>query len=102
MSNHFLRRHSRAARVIALLGLAFTACSRALPAPTSESALAPDAAQAKPIAVDVALRGDPPLPGQDRKGWPGLGEPAPSQHRHHQHGAPASEPAAHEGVQHDH
>lgn len=108
MSTHFLHRHAqrsgarsvRAGRLIALLALGLAACSRALPVPTSASPLAPDAAPTKPIAVDIALRGDPPLPGQDHEGWPGLVDPAPSQHHHHQHAEPASEPL--EGVQHDH
>ncbi len=48
-----------------------------------------DSVEAKPIAVDVALRGDPPLPGQSRAGWPGLVEPAANPHHHHGHAKPA-------------
>jgi hypothetical protein len=86
-------------------------CSRSLPDPTPGSAIDAASAAPKPIAVDVALHGHPPLPGESRTGWAGLAEPKPSgaHHDHHGHHAKPSKPAeptepaepAH-GGEHDH
>jgi hypothetical protein len=96
--------------VSALALLLLVGCSRALPDPSPGSAIDPDGPTPKPIAVDVAMSGDPPLPGQSREGWPGLVDPEPSEHDHHHHhghGKAAKpeqpeQPAKTEGGEHDH
>jgi hypothetical protein len=72
-------------RLPGLVLLLLVGCSRALPDPAPASPIDPNEAGPKPLAVDVALRGDPPLPGQPREGWPGLVEPKSDGHEHHQH-----------------
>jgi hypothetical protein len=90
------------------LALLLVGCSRRLPDPSPGSVIDPDSTAPKPLAVDVAMTGDPPLPGQSREGWPGLVEPASNaHHHHHHHGAKPEQPKqpeqpAHEGGEHDH
>lgn len=72
--------------VAALLGCA----SRTAPA-THGGAASPDARSAPVIVVTRALDGEPPPPGQDEAGWPGLhaGDSAPpAAHDHAEHAAP--------------
>jgi hypothetical protein len=95
-------------RVPALVLLLLVGCSRALPDAPAHSPIDPEGPAPEPITVDVALRSDPPLPGESREGWPGLAEPKPSSahHGHHGHHAkpakPESEPKPSEGGEHDH
>lgn len=93
----------RCARLgVAAIALLLIGCSRALPDPPPTSPLTSASATVEPLAVDVALRGDPPLPGEAGQGWPGLVEPTSKgghdHHGHHGHAKP--EPAKtdeHEG-----
>ncbi|MFV8756173.1 hypothetical protein ACNOYE_36960 [Nannocystaceae bacterium ST9] len=73
---------------VAATALLLLGCSRSLPDPPPESPLASEAGSAPSLPVDLALRSDPPLPGQPREGWPGLVDPAPSEHHHHHHAKP--------------
>lgn len=69
------------------IAAALAGCTRALPAafPPS-SAASPDALEGRPRAVGLALTEEPPLPGERREGWEGLGQAAPSRHGGHRHG----------------
>jgi hypothetical protein len=84
----------RAARARRFLGitLALGGCaSRAVPASyPANGPLSPQAPEAAPAQVTVALRGEPPLPGEGSAGWTGLeaGDPAHTpavDHSHHHH-----------------
>ena len=64
------------------------ACSRSVPATFPRaSAASPDAAEAAPARVDLALAEEPPLPGVHRPGWEALERdtPAGSPHGGHHH-----------------
>ncbi|WP_437876991.1 hypothetical protein [Sorangium sp. So ce513] len=62
----------------------------------ASSAASPQAAEAPPPRIGVALSEDPPLPGEPTTGWVGLesagaGADPHQHHHHHQHGsAPAA------------
>jgi hypothetical protein len=75
--------------LVAAHALLAPACApQALPARfPSGSVASPDADEARPARVTLALDEDPPLPGDEAQGWRGLdgGEDA-DPHRHH-HGA---------------
>lgn len=85
--------HPRVPALVLLLLL--VGCSRALPDPSPRSPIDAASPTPEPIAVDVALHGDPPLPGESRTGWAGLAEPKPSgaHHGHHGHHAKPAKPA---------
>jgi hypothetical protein len=88
--------------------LLLVGCSRSLPDPTPGSVIDSESPTPDAVAVDVALAGDPPLPGQSREGWPGLVEPKSGGEHHHHHGKSAkpaqpdqsAQPA--QGGEHDH
>jgi hypothetical protein len=64
----------------------FAACSRSFPAAFPRaSAASPDAAEATPARVDLALVEEPPLPGEHRPGWDALERDAPAGPRHGGH-----------------
>ncbi|WP_437636235.1 hypothetical protein [Sorangium sp. So ce854] len=70
----------------------------------ASSAASPQAAEAPPPRIGVALSEDPPLPGAPTTGWVGLesgagaGADPHQHHHHHQHGSapPASAPPQHQ------
>jgi len=87
-------------RCIGLLTLVVIACSpRAVPDPfPTASAASPAAAEPPAPPAAIALRQEPPLPGEDTSGWVGLapqGGAAADPHAHHrgvhgmQHGGEA-------------
>ncbi|GAB5546349.1 MAG: hypothetical protein SangKO_061090 [Sandaracinaceae bacterium] len=63
---------------------ALASCTPALPTALPRgSAASPDAPEARPARVGLALTEEPPLPGERREGWEGLGDAAPGGHAHH-------------------
>lgn len=72
----------------ALVWLLAPACASVPSRFSARSAAAPEATPAPTADVSVALRGDPPLPGADAAGWPGLGGDVPAMdHAHMGHGS---------------
>lgn len=73
---------------------------------STRSAASLETDPARAVAVGIALREDPPLPGGDAAGWSGLAPAgAPMDHSHHghmHHGGAAAAPAAEEGADHAH
>lgn len=62
------------------------ACSRSVPATFPRaSAASPDATEATPARVDLALVEEPPRPGEDRPGWEALERDAPARPHHGGH-----------------
>lgn len=62
------------------------ACTRAVPTEfPSSSAASADARPGRTSDVGIALRGDPPLPGEPTEGWPGLEEEPRQGGHHHAH-----------------
>ncbi len=84
--------------VIAFVCLGIGACAaHVVPArlpPSSPASL--DAPEAAPAPVTTAARSDPPMPGEDAQGWPGLRGPVSGGHQHHHghHGSMGSDAGA--------
>ena len=93
MRNRILRLTARvwAARMLLVL----TGCApRAVPtAFPLTSAASPRAVEAPQSPVAIALREEPPLPGEPTEAWTGLAEPSPSQAHHAAPTPPSSGPA---------
>lgn len=72
---------------IAILALILAGCASVPSRFSPRSAAAPEAAAAPLADLTSALREDPPLPGADTTGWPGLGGEVPvMDHAHHHMG----------------
>ncbi|WP_437958745.1 hypothetical protein WME76_03180 [Sorangium sp. So ce119] len=98
--------HRAGLNALLILVAALAGCApRSRPASfPASSAASPQAAEAPPPRIGVALAEDPPLPGAPTTGWvgleparaPGAGADPHQHHHHHQHGSapPASAPPA--------